>query len=207
MILMLSLEYWKRVQKVSERITDATQAFWHMVATGNALMQSHLDYEQAEHYPLTRVWTPGKEQSFHVQHMKLSSDKISLIVNASLTLEGIPPECFEYRLGNRSALEWVIDQYQMTEDLHADRVSDPNRKDDPEYIVRLVCQVVTVSLETVRMVNDLQASVNFNDFQLVGIEPFEKPMKEYWRGRPNHDDCNAGIAGTYGAGSPHCNRV
>jgi predicted helicase len=177
---MLSLECWKRVQKVSERITDATQAFWHMVATGKALMQSHLNYEQAEPYPLTRVWTPGKEQSFHVQRMKLNSDKTSLVVNETLTLTGIQPECFEYRLGNRSALEWIIDQYQVTEDLRTDRVSDPNKKDDPEYIVRLVCQIVTVSMETVRMVNDLQTSVNFNDFQLTGVKPFEKPMKDYW---------------------------
>jgi len=110
--------------------------------------------------------------------MKLSSDKTSVIINASLTLTGIPPEALEYRLGNRSALEWLIDQYQVTEE-HG-RVSDPNRKDDPEYIVRLVCQVVTVSLKTVRMVNDLQSSVNFNDFQLTGIEPFEKSMKDYW---------------------------
>jgi len=40
---------------MSDRLTDANAAFWHMVATGNALMQSHLDYEQAEPYPLTRV--------------------------------------------------------------------------------------------------------------------------------------------------------
>ena len=43
--------------------------------------------------------------------MKLSKDKSSLVVNRSLTLGGIPPETFEYRLGNRSALDWVIDQY------------------------------------------------------------------------------------------------
>jgi len=48
------------------------------------------------------------------------------------------PEAFEYRLGNRSALEWVIDQYQVTEDSHSGIRSDPNHPDDPEYIVRLV---------------------------------------------------------------------
>jgi predicted helicase len=48
--------------------------------------------------------------------MRLSKDRRSLKVNDSLTLGGIPPEAFECRLGNRSALEWVIDQYQVTED-------------------------------------------------------------------------------------------
>jgi hypothetical protein len=52
-----------------------------------------------------------------------------------LTLAGIPPETFQYRLGNRSALEWVIDQYQVTEDKKSGIRSDPNRENDPEYIV------------------------------------------------------------------------
>ena len=72
-----------------------------------------------------------------------------------LTLEGIPPETFDYRLGNRSALEWVIDQYQVSEDPRSGIKSDPNLEDDPEYIVRLVGQVVRVSVETVEIVKGL----------------------------------------------------
>src|SRR5712664_3316582 len=84
--------------------------------------------------------------------MRLSKDKMALHVNPSLTLAGIPPETFQYRLGNRSALDWVIDQYQISEDKRSGIRSDPNRADDEEYIVRLVGQVVRVSLETVRIV-------------------------------------------------------
>jgi predicted helicase len=87
--------------------------------------------------------------------MKLAKDKKSLVVNSSLTLRALPAECFEYRLGNRSALEWVIDQYQVKEDRRSGIRSDPNRADDPEYIVRLVGQVVRVSVETVRIVKEL----------------------------------------------------
>src|SRR5436305_14113427 len=87
--------------------------------------------------------------------MKLSKDKRSIIYNDFLMLAGIPPEVFEYRLGNRSALEWVIDQYQVSEDKRSGIKSDPNREDDPEYIVRLVGQVVRVSVETVKVVNGL----------------------------------------------------
>ena len=89
--------------------------------------------------------------------MRLTKDKTQLIVNPSLTLAGIPPEACEYRLGNRSALEWVIDQYQVSEDPRSGIRSDPNRSDDEEYIVRLVGQVVRVSLETVRIVKGLPA--------------------------------------------------
>jgi predicted helicase len=90
-----------------------------------------------------------------VDKMRLSQDKTMLHVNPSLTLASIPPETFQYRLGNRSALEWVIDQYQVSEDKRSGIKSDPNRADDPEYIVRLVGQVVKVSLETVRIVKGL----------------------------------------------------
>src|SRR4051794_8734944 len=87
--------------------------------------------------------------------MKLAKDKRSLVVNESLTLADIPPETVEYRLGNRSALEWVIDQYQVSEDKRSGIKSDPNRADDPDYIVRLVGRVVRVSLETVKIVKEL----------------------------------------------------
>ena len=93
--------------------------------------------------------------SYHVEKMRLSKDKTQLKVNDSLTLAKIPPEVFDYRLGNRSALDWVIDQYRVTEDARSGLRSDPNRADDPEYIIRLVGQVVRVSLETVRIVAGL----------------------------------------------------
>ena len=67
-----------------------------------------------------------------------------------MTLVGIPQEVYEYRLGNRSALHWVIDLYQVSTDKRSGIVSDPNRPEDPEYIVRLVGQVVAVSVETVK---------------------------------------------------------
>ncbi|EDN64995.1 helicase domain protein [Beggiatoa sp. PS] len=48
--------------------------------------------------------------------MRLSKDKTQLIYNKFLTLKGIPKQVFDYKLGNRSALEWVIDQYQVKTD-------------------------------------------------------------------------------------------
>ena len=87
--------------------------------------------------------------------MRLNKDKTELKVNDTLTLAGIPPETYHYRLGNRSALEWVIDQYQVKTDKRSGITSDPNQADDPEYIVRLVGKVITVSLETVKVVDGL----------------------------------------------------
>jgi predicted helicase len=87
--------------------------------------------------------------------MRLSKDKTQLKYNDFLTLTGIPPEAFEYRLGNRSALDWVIDQYRIKTDKRSGITNDPNRLDDEQYIVRLIKKVITVSLETVKLVNAL----------------------------------------------------
>lgn len=87
--------------------------------------------------------------------MRLSKDKTQVVYNDFLTLSGIPPETFEYRLGNRSSLDWVIDQYQVSTDKRSGITNDPNRADDPQYILRLIGQVITVSLETVKLVKSL----------------------------------------------------
>ncbi|MCA9998468.1 MAG: hypothetical protein KDE56_22050, partial [Anaerolineales bacterium] len=81
--------------------------------------------------------------------------KTSLKVNDFLTLANIPPQVFDYKLGNRSALDWVIDQYQIKTDPRSGITNDPNNLDDETYILRLIKQVITVSLETVAIVSNL----------------------------------------------------
>ncbi|GMU82231.1 MAG: hypothetical protein AMXMBFR47_21020 [Planctomycetota bacterium] len=130
--------------------------FWAFSKAGKKLAGLHLDYESLEPWPLKWVETAGEPLSYRVDDkMRLSKDKSALVVNKSLTLEGIPTDVYEYRLGNRSALEWVVDQYQVYTDPRSGITSDPNRADDPEYIVRLVGQVVRVSIETVKIVRGL----------------------------------------------------
>ncbi len=124
--------------------------FRAFATAGEKLARLHLDYEKLEPWPLEWIETPGVPLSYRVEKMRLAKDKRSIKVNDSLTLAGIPPEVFDYRLGNRSALEWVIDQYQVSRGQAQSGIrSDPNRADDPQYIVRLVGQVVRVSVETV----------------------------------------------------------
>ena len=59
------------------------------------------------------------------------------------------------KLGNRSALEWIIDRYQVHTNKRSGIVNDPNRPDDQQYIVRLIGKVITVSLETIKVVSNL----------------------------------------------------
>ncbi|HEV7676277.1 MAG TPA: type ISP restriction/modification enzyme [Candidatus Angelobacter sp.] len=130
-------------------------AFHAFAKAGKRLAELHVDYEKQKEYPLERREKPGEKLNLRVEKMRLSKDKQTLVYNDFLTLTGIPKETYDYRLGNRSALEWVIDQYQVSTDKRSGITNDPNRDDDKEYILRLIGQVITVSLETVKIVNAL----------------------------------------------------
>ncbi len=132
-----------------------TLDFWAFAKAGQRLGEIHIGYEAADEYPIKKVETPGKPLDWCVEKMRLSKDKTEIKYNDFLTLDGIPPKVFDYRLGNRSALEWVIDQYRVKTDKRSGIVNDPNREDDPQYIVKLIGKVITVSLETVEIVEGL----------------------------------------------------
>jgi predicted helicase len=136
--------------------------FHAFAAAGKRLMELHIDYEKQPEYVLEQIEDPKAEVSFRVDRMKLSKDKSELRYNDFLLLRGIPAAAFDYRLGNRSALEWVIDQYRVSTDPRSGIVNDPNRPDDPKYILRLIGQVITVSLETQRTIATLP-SLNFGE--------------------------------------------
>ncbi|MBI4965787.1 MAG: DEAD/DEAH box helicase [Desulfomonile tiedjei] len=136
-------------------LPKSVEQFRAFVSAGERLADLHVNYESQPEYRLEEVLNPDRQLNWRVQKMKLTKDKTTIIYNDFLTLSGIPSEVFEYKLGNRSALEWIIDKYQVHTDKRSGIVNDPNRPDDKEYIVRLIGQVITVSLETVKIVNEL----------------------------------------------------
>ena len=132
-----------------------TPDFWAFAKAGERLGEIHINYEEVDGYPLAFIEKPDTPLDWRVEKMRLSKDKTGIKYNDFLTLDGIPAKAFDYRLGNRSALEWVVDQYRVKTDKRSGIRNDPNRSDDPEYIVRLIGQVITVSLETVEIVEGL----------------------------------------------------
>jgi predicted helicase len=144
--------YAANLKRELPRIPMAPE-FHRYADIGAKLMDIHTHYEKQPEYPLER--TEAGKLDWHVEKMTLSKDKTQVRYNGFLTLSGIPPEVYEYRLGNRCALEWVVDQYQVSKDKRSGIVNDPNRPDDPEYIVRLIGQIVTVSLKTVKLSREL----------------------------------------------------
>ncbi len=79
---------------------------------GKELARLHVGYESLEPWPLEYIERKGVAFSEYVTRMKLSKDRTAIQVNESLTLAGIPAEAFDYNLGSKSAIEWIVDQYQ-----------------------------------------------------------------------------------------------
>ncbi len=132
---------------------------------GQQLAELHLNYESVERYPLD--WQATRQPIMHRVEKMLPKGKVNssagnykvyetLRYNGSLTLHGIPKRAFAYRLGNRSALDWIVDQYRVKTDKRSGITHDPNGySDDPQYILKLIERVITVSLRTVDIVDAL----------------------------------------------------
>ncbi|MCK5743365.1 MAG: DNA helicase, partial [Caldisericia bacterium] len=150
-------EYKENLKRSLPRIPFASD-FWRFASIGRELADIHINYESIEPYPLETI-IKNKEFAkcdFRVTKMKLSKDKKELIYNDEYTFKNIPSEVYEYKLGNRSALEWIVDQYQVKVDKRSGIIQDPNNFDgDERYIFDLVGKIVAVSLETVKLVDEL----------------------------------------------------
>jgi predicted helicase len=127
--------------------------FWKLSHAGKKLAELHLNYETQKEYPL-QIQSNG-QIDLRVEKMRFNKEKTAIKYNDSLTLSGIPPEALEYKLGNRSALNWIIDQYQISTDKRSGITNDPNNLEDESYIVKLIMRIVTVSVETVGLVKEI----------------------------------------------------
>ncbi|MEJ7671704.1 MAG: type ISP restriction/modification enzyme [Chitinophagaceae bacterium] len=120
-------------------------------------MNRHINYETAEPYKLERKEIATKEQP--KAKLKALKDTGVIVLDDNTELHSIPKEAWEYRLGNRSALEWILDQYKEK------KPSDPTIAEKfntykftyyKEQVIDLLKRVCTVSLETMRIVNHMQ---------------------------------------------------
>ncbi|MBO1060275.1 MAG: DEAD/DEAH box helicase [Aphanizomenon flos-aquae CP01] len=163
-----SPEYKQRfasdLKKMLPRI-PFTADFWTFSQAGRELGYYHLNYETIEPYELEEfkkdLYLDDKD--YQVEKMvfgknKNGIDKTIIIYNSKLTLSQIPLEAYEYKVCDKSALEWIMERYKVTKDKDSGIINDPNHwSENPRYIVDLVKRIVRVSLETVRIVKSLPA--------------------------------------------------
>lgn len=142
--------------------------FMRFVEAGQELANLHVSYETVQPFALRESyaddWHADAPAAFRVERMlyagkKPNLDSSRIKYNAGVTLEGIPAKAHEYVLGTKSAIDWLVERYRVTEHPKSGIVNDPNdwasEHGDPRYIIDLIKRVTTVSVRTVDIVSRL----------------------------------------------------
>ena len=135
------------------------------VEVGQKLMELHLNYEEVPVYEDVEI-TPFVNPNYKVTKMRFAkkrdengksvNDLSVIIFNSDITISNIPEKAYKYVVNGRSAIEWIIDQYQVKTDRKSGITDDPNDySDDEKYIFNLLLRIINVSVQTVDLINSL----------------------------------------------------
>jgi predicted helicase len=173
-----------------KRATD----FWAFSKAGRALADLHLNYETVEPYPLN-VEAKGTltNADYYVEKMKFAKkgDKTTVIYNHRITLKGIPEAAWDYEVNGKSALDWVMERQAVRTDKASGIVNDANdwaieTMGNPKYPLELFQRVITVSLETIRIVQGLPPlDIGANDKSKVRtVDELKSAIIGHWKNLP-----------------------
>ncbi len=140
------------------------QNFPQWVIWGKQLMHLHINYETVEPYPLKQLTTDYEAknmaawESFKKAKLKADRDNGTITLDGFDKLQGIPKEAWEYKLGNRSALEWILNQYKEkkpSDPTIAEKFNTYKFAGYKDKVIDLLKRVCTVSVETIEIVKDM----------------------------------------------------
>lgn len=141
-------------------LVENSADFWAFSKAGRNLAALHLNYKTVA--PCPDVVVTGAEYgNFRVEKMRFKSkdDKSTIVFNPFITVSNIPLKAYDYVINGQSAVEWIIDQYQIQIDEKSGITNDPNdwaiEHNQPRYILDLLLSVITVSMETNKIVESL----------------------------------------------------
>ncbi|MHB8231894.1 MAG: type ISP restriction/modification enzyme [bacterium] len=162
--ILHSSEYKERfgatLKRMLPRIPFA-QDFWAFSKAGEKLMNLYTNYEDTQPYPVVEDISEKRNPDYKVNKMRFgkkdgSVDKSIINYNSHITLKGIPLEAYDYIVNGKSAVEWIMERYQVSTDKDSGILNDPNEwSDNPRYIIDLLKKVISVSVKTVEIVKTL----------------------------------------------------
>jgi len=134
--------------------------FWFWSEKGKELMELHLDYEKVEKQDLQREENVLKSSSLNKAKLKADKEKGEIILDEQTTLKNIPAAAWDYKLGNRSALEWILDQYKEKkprDETIREKFNTYKFEDYKEEVIELLQRVCTVSVKTMEIVGEMES--------------------------------------------------
>jgi predicted helicase len=151
------------LKKVLPRIplVEDPKNFRAFSKAGRELAELHSNYESVETWPVKEF---AKKDDYIVEKMRFAKkngkdDKTVINYNSSVTISGIPLEAYDYIVNGKSAIEWIMERYAVTRNTDSNIKNDPNEwakeQGNPRYIIDLLESVITVSIETMKIVNGL----------------------------------------------------
>jgi predicted helicase len=141
-------------------LTDTVKDFWAFSKTGRQLADLHLNYERVPPHPAVQV--AGTDwNNYRVEKMRFpqKGQQDTILYNSEITVSNIPKEAYDYVVNGKSAIEWLMERYQITTDPKSGITNDPNdwatAQQHPRYILDLLLSVIHVSTQTVEIVKGL----------------------------------------------------
>jgi predicted helicase len=138
--------------------------FWKWAEWGEKLLALHIGYETVEPWLLERIDAPEeksrKGELAPKAVLRANKDSGNIQLDSETQLTGVPPEAWTYRLGNRSALEWILDQYKEKtpkDPTIREKFNTYRFADHKEKVIDLLKRVTRVSIETMKIVEAMQA--------------------------------------------------
>lgn len=141
-------------------LLESVKDFWAFSKAGRELAELHLNYEKVSPY-LGVIVNGDDRQSYRVDKMRFPSkgQKDTIIYNSKITISNIPEEAYEYVVNGKSAIEWIMERYQVTIDKKSGIKNDPNdwatEVGNPRYILDLLLSIINVSVKTMEIVKNL----------------------------------------------------
>jgi len=143
---------------------NSREVFEEYAKIGKNLAELHLNYENQKPLSVCKIIYKTPQQNtfeyYSISKMKPENkDKSKIIYNQNISIENIPLEVYNYKFAGRSAVEWILDQYQISTDKDTQISNDPNKwakeKNNPKYILELLLSVITLSIRTLEIVEKI----------------------------------------------------
>jgi predicted helicase len=141
-------------------LLEDVKDFWSFSKAGRKLADLHLNYETVA--PFADAKVTGDDGKFYtVEKLRFpkKDQKDTIIYNSKISISNIPEQAFEYLVNGKSAIEWIMERYQVSTHKESDIVNNPNdwanETSNPRYILDLLLSVINVSMQTVEIVNGL----------------------------------------------------
>jgi len=141
-------------------LVEDVKDFWAFSKAGRKLAELHLNYETvAPSQDVTVTGDDGKHYTVDKLRFPKKDQKDTILYNSHITVSSIPEKAYEYIVNGKSAIEWIMERYQVSTHKESGIKNDPNdwatEVGNPRYILDLLLSIINVSVQTVDIVNSL----------------------------------------------------